>query len=213
MSKWCSVRYNFPKLTPGFGRGLIAAAALAALVACGRNDSADQISTVPAATIVSPELRVDAVPQEEPAVARQQWRAVNDAARDITGNLRVSLEAQRGGPVDFAFATGITVRAQPIAEVPADQRSGVGGQSFAAVLGGDPRVNAHLYRVIDENVSRSAPSGLCGSVTVKHLAVSEFVDSASHWVFRVAAFKGDHPPGASGEDPQLCGSFAYAAQN
>ena len=208
MSKWCSVRSN------QLGRGLIAAAALFALAACGRNDSTDQSSTTPSSTIVSPELRVDAVPQEEPAVARQQWRAVNDPARNITGNLRVSLEAQRGGPVVFAFATGITVRAQPIAEVPADQRSGVGGQSFAAVLGGDPRVDAHLYRVIEESVARSAPQGgLCGGVTVKYLAVSEFVDSGSHWVFRVAAFKGDHPPGASGEDPQLCGSFAFAAQN
>src|SRR5262249_18543275 len=134
--------------------------------------------------------------------------------RNITGNLRVSLEAQRGGPVMFAFATGVTVRAQPIAEVPADQRSGVGGQSFAAVLGGDPRVDAHLSRVLDEQVARSAPQGgLCGNASAKYLAVSEFVDSSSHWVFRVAAFKGTQPPGGAGQDPQLCGSFAFAAQN
>ena len=48
--------------------------------------------------MVEPETRVDAVPQEEPAVARSQWRAVNDGARAITGNLRVSLEGKRGGP-------------------------------------------------------------------------------------------------------------------
>ncbi len=134
------------------------------------------------------------------------------ASTIVTPEMRV--EAQRGGPVIFAFATGVTVRAQPIADVPADQRSGVGGQSFAAVLGGDPRVDAHLYRVLDEQVAHSAPSGgLCGNTPVKHLAVSEFVDSSSHWVFRVAAFKGDRPPGASGDDPQLCGAYAFAAQN
>lgn len=190
----------------------------AALTACGRNNGGDQAPQVRPSTIVQPEMRVDAVPQEEPAVARQQWRAVNDTARSVTGNLRVSLETPmpvgRGGPVMFAFATGVTVRAQPIGETPADQRSGVGGQSFAAVLGGDPRVEAHLYRVLDENVSRSATQGgLCGSASAKFLAVSEFVDSSSHWVFRVAAFKGERPPGTAGEDPQLCAAYAYAAQN
>jgi hypothetical protein len=208
MSKWCSVRFKRVFL------GVIAAVALSgAQAGCGQNGSSDQNGQTPASTIVSPEMRVDAVPQEEPAVARTQWRAVNDSARDITGNLHVSLEAQRGGPVIFAFANGITVRAQPIADVPADQRSGVGGQSFAAVLGGDPRVDAHLYRVLGEQVARSAPSGgLCGSGVTKHLAVSEFVDSSSHWVFRVAAFKGDRPPGAASEDPQFCGGYAFAAQ-
>ena len=209
MSKWCSVRYK------RVFRTLIVAAALSgAVAACGPNGGSDQNSQTPASTIVTPEMRVDAVPQEEPAVARQQWRATNDTARNVTGNLHVSLEDQRGGPVIFAFATGVTVRAQPIADVPADQRSGVGGQSFAAVLGGDPRVDAHLYRVLDEQVAHSAPQGgLCGNVTVKFLAVSEFVDSSSHWVFRVAAFKGDRPPGAGGDDPQLCSAYAFAAQN
>ena len=44
------------------------------------------------------------------------------------------------------IANGITVRAQPYDVVPADSRSGVGGQSFAAVLGGDPRERAYLER-------------------------------------------------------------------
>jgi hypothetical protein len=209
MSKWCSVRFK------RVSQGLIAIIALSgALAGCGQNGASDSNSQTQASTIVTPEMRVDAVPQEEPAVARSQWRAVNDSARNITGNLHVSLEALRGGPVIFAFATGVTVRGQPIADVPADQRSGVGGQSFAAVLGGDPRVDAHLYRVLEEQVAHSAPSGgLCGATPAKFLAVSEFVDSSSHWVFRVAAFKGDRPPGASGDDPQLCGAYAFAAQN
>lgn len=198
----------------GLQTALLAAALASALAACGPNGGGDQGSQTPASTIVTPEMRVDAVPQEEPAVARFQWRAVNDVARNNTGNLHVSLQAQRGGPVIFAFATGVTVTAQPIADVPADQRSGVGQQSFAAVIGGDPRVDAHLYRVVDEQVARSAPQGgLCGSAAVKFLAVSEFVDSSSHWVFRLAAFKGDRPPGAGADDPQLCSAYAFAAQN
>jgi hypothetical protein len=209
MWKWCSARSRASVR-------IVSALALAvSLAACDGDNSSDQAPTVRASTVVDPELRVDAVPQEEPAVARQQWRAANDAARSVTGNLRVSLESVRGGPVVFAFANGITVRAQPIAVVPADTRSGVGGQSFAAVLGGDPRVDAYVYRVIDENVTSSAAQGgLCGGADrTRHMVVSEFVDSGSRWVFKVAAFKGERPPGVSGQDPALCAAFYYAAQN
>ncbi len=207
MSKWCSARFR------AAFRASCALILIAAAAACGRNDMVET-STVRPSTIVAPEMRVDTVPQEEPAVARQQWRAVNDNARTITGNLRVSIESVRGGPIVFAFANGVTIRAQPISEVPADQRSGVGGQSFAAVLGGDPRVDAHVYRVIDENVTRSAArGGLCGNEQTRHVAVSEFVDAGSHWVFRVAAFKGAQAPGLPGQDPQLCAAYSFSAQS
>ncbi|HVZ99850.1 MAG TPA: hypothetical protein VG841_06005 [Caulobacterales bacterium] len=201
MSKWSSAR----------SRGAIALLMACAVAACSRENQSDHAPAVRGNTIVEPETRVDAVPQEEPAVVRQQWRAVSQAARGAVGNLRVSIEGVRGGPVVFAFANGVTIRAQPINVAPSDQRSGVDGQSFAAVLGGDPRVDTHLYRVLEENISRSAGQGLCGAQHTRHLAVSEFVDSAGRWVFKVAAFKGERPPGGSGEDPQLCTAFAYTA--
>lgn len=190
-----------------------AAAALALCAAgCGRNNETEQAPTVRASTIVSPETRVDTVPQEEPAVARSQWRAANDQARGVAGNLRVSLENVRGGPVIFAFANGVTVRAQPYSVVAADSRSGVGGQSFAAVMGGDPRVDAWLYRVIDENVTQSAArGGLCGADRTRHMAVSEFVDGSGRWVFKIAALKGESEP-PSGRDIQVCGAYSYTAQ-
>jgi hypothetical protein len=163
-------------------------------------------------TVVEPETRVDTVPQEEPAIARSQWRGANEDARTITGNLRVSLQGRRGGPLVFAFATGITVVAQPYNVVPADSRSGVGGQSFAAVLGGDPRVDAYLYRVVSENVTNSAArGGLCGEAVTRHLAVSEFVDGSGHWVFKIAAFGGEAQPPSSA-DPQLCNAYSYTSQ-
>ena len=180
---------------------------------CGRRNRNDANTTPHSETIVAPETRpVDQVPEEEPAVARSSWRAVNDVTRGVTGNLRVSMERQRGGPLIFAFATGVTVRAQAYQEVPADRRSDVGGQSFAAVLGGDPRVDAYLYRVLEETVAQSAPlGGLCGQDRTRFMAVSEFVDASGRWVFKVAAFKGDRGPG-SGQDPQLCRSFSFTAQ-
>lgn len=181
------------------------------VAACGRDPQADNSSPTRPQTVVEPEIHVDAVPQEEPAVVRQLWRAANDPARNVVGNLRVSIESVRGGPLVFAFANGVTIRAQPIDVVPSDQRSGVPGQSFAVALGGDPRVDTHLYRVLDENISQSAGHGLCGQDHTRHLAASEFVDSAGRWVFKVAAFKGVRPPGDSDEDPQLCTAFAYTA--
>lgn len=193
---------------------LLAALAGLSLIAagCSRQNEGEEVQRPRGSTIVEPETRVDVVPQEEPAVARTQWRAASDTARRVSGNLRVSIEGTRGGPVIFAFANGITVRAQPYDVAPADSRSGVGGQSFAAVLGGDPRVNAYLYRVREENVTRSASQGgLCGAERTRYMAVSEFVDGSGRWVFKIAAFRGTEAP-PSGEDPLLCNSYGYIAQ-
>ncbi len=179
---------------------------------CSGENQGEQSSRPAGSTIVEPETRVDVVPQEEPAVARSQWRAASDAARTVSGNLRVSLEGNRGGPAIFAFANGVTIRAQPYSEVPADSRSGVGGQSFAAVLGGDPRVSVYLYRVLSENVTNSASQGgLCGEASTRYMAVSEFVDGSGRWGFKIAAFRGDAQP-PSNQDPQLCNAYAYTAQ-
>jgi hypothetical protein len=190
----------------------VLAGLLLGLAGCDRNSVSSQTPGERPVTIVEPETRVDTVPQEEPAVARSQWRATNDQARAVTGNLRVSLQDRRGGPMVFAFANGVTVTAQPYAVEPADSRSGVGGQSFAAIMGGDPRVDAYLYRVLDENVTRSAArGGLCGEGVTRHLAVSEFVDGSGRWVFKIAAFSGEARP-STGRDPQLCEAYAYTAQ-
>ncbi len=193
---------------------LLAALAGLALIAagCSRQNEGEEVQRPRGSNVVEPETRVDVVPQEEPAVARTQWRAASDTARRVSGNLRVSIEGTRGGPVIFAFANGITVRAQPYDVAPADSRSGVGGQSFAAVLGGDPRVNAYLYRVREETVTRSASQGgLCGEERTRYMAVSEFVDGSGRWVFKIAAFRGAEVP-ASGQDPLLCNSYGYIAQ-
>ncbi len=195
-------------------RSMLAAAivGLAALGGCERQDDGAASNGTHATTIVEPETRVDAVPQEEPAVARSQWEAVNENARNVTGNLRVSLASGvRGGPLIFAFANGITIEAQAYEVAQADSRSGVGGQSFAAVLGGDPRVDTHLYRVLHENVSRTATrGGLCGDAVARHMAVSEFVDGSGRWVFKLAAFSGEAAP-PSGADPILCKAYSYTA--
>ncbi|MCA8886468.1 MAG: hypothetical protein R3C31_10695 [Hyphomonadaceae bacterium] len=179
---------------------------------CNRDHGGPELPGERPQTQVEAETRVDTVPQEEPAIARSQWRAANEDARAVTGNLRVSLQGRRGGPLVFAFATGVTVVGQPYSVVPADSRSGVGGQSFAAVLGGDPRVDAYLYRVGSEHVTTSAPrGGLCGEAVTRYLAVSEFVDGAGRWVFKIAAFSGDTQPG-SGSDVQLCDAYSYTSQ-
>jgi outer membrane murein-binding lipoprotein Lpp len=195
-------------------RLILAAAALATVLAgCSREQRTEQAPNVRRSTVVEPETRgLDVVPQEEPAVARSQWRAASDTARRVSGNLRVSLLDRRGGPVVFAFANGITIQAQPYQEVPADSRSGVGGQSFAAVLGGDPRVSTYLYRVQSETVTNSASQGgLCGQERTRYMAVSEFVDGSGRWVFKIAAFRDDEAP-PSGRDPGLCNAYAYTAQ-
>ncbi|MET0183169.1 MAG: hypothetical protein ABW199_09810 [Caulobacterales bacterium] len=196
-------------------RGLAAALCLTALalsVACDRRANDPSAGGVRPSTVVEPEMRVDEVAQEEPAVARSRWRLANDVARSVTGNLQVSLAGARGGPIVLAFASGITMRAQPIAVTPASNRSGVGDRNFAQVLGGNPQVDAHMYRVQDETVAQAAAAGgLCGPSRVTHIVISEFVDPRGRWVFKLAAFKGEGPPGVSGVDPEFCATYAYEA--
>lgn len=190
---------------------LVLALSLAlALAACSRSGSSAGGSDVRAQTEVVPKFNFEEVPEEEPGVARSRWRIANEAARSVTGNLQVSLVDRRGGPLVFAFANGITTRAQPIAVQPASNRSGVTGRNFAQVLGGDSRVPAHLYRVMDETVAATAANGgLCGPNRATHLVVSEFVDSRGRWVFKLAAFKGEGPPGVSGVNPDFCATYAF----
>jgi hypothetical protein len=206
MSKWFSGRSKRVCAAIILGFGL-------ALAGCSRRDDNDADDHVRASTIVEPEtVGIDSVPEEEPAVARNTWRAASESARSNTGNLRVSIEGVRGGPVIFAFANGVTIRAQPIAQSPADSRSGVAAQSYAALLQGDPRVQVYVYRVLDENVATNIRSGgLCGTNVTRHLAASEFVDGGGRWTFRLAAFRGDRAPGIAGDDPLLCGAFSYLA--
>lgn len=190
----------------------LAAALALGVAACERNDKGDDAPNIRASTVIEPETEgIEPVPQAEPGVVRAQWRAINEGARAVTGNLRVSIEALRGGPLIFAFANGITMRAQAYAQVPADSRSGVGGQSFAAVMGGDPRVDAYLYRVLEEDVTSSATRGsLCGEASTRYMAVSEFVDANGRWAFRIAAFRGEAAPPSA--NAQHCASYAFTAQ-
>ncbi len=195
-------------------RAAIAAAMLllaaVAVAACTRNHGSSQPGQVRAQTEVEPVYKYDEVPEEEPAVARTRWRAVNDVARSMTGNLSVSIESLRGGPLLFAFANGVTLRAQPIAVSQASSRSGVTGRNFAQVLGGDPRVPAHLYRVLDETLAPTATNGgLCGPQRTTHIVVSEFVDRTGRWVFKLASFKGSGPPGVNGVNPEFCAAYAF----
>lgn len=192
--------------------GIVALTMLALAVgACSGDAGEGDFRATRPSTVVEAETRVDAVPQEEPAVARQQWRALNESAREVTGNLRVSLEGPRGGPITLAFANGITIRAQPYNVVPADSRSGIGGQSFAALLSGDPRVDAYLYRVVNEHLIPQRRTGLCGPESVRYLAASEYVDSGGRWVFKMVAFRGESPPPSS-RDIELCDTLAFTAQ-
>ena len=90
-------------------------------------------------TVVEAETRVDAVPQKI-----RRWRVRSGApwaTNQRHGNLRVSLEEnRRGGPLVFAFATGVD-RDRPALQRRAGGFAAVSaGASFAAVAGGDPRV-------------------------------------------------------------------------
>ncbi|MGE3142614.1 MAG: hypothetical protein AB7L65_04790 [Hyphomonadaceae bacterium] len=201
MSMWCSARFK-------------AAAALlivAALAACAPADEEGAGAGRRSTAISQPEdLPVSDVSEEDPGVARRLWRAENETARSLTGNLSASLEEGRGGPLSLAFANGITLRAEEMTAYRADARVNSEGATFQSVLGLPPQVRVHVYRVVDETVSQSAAQGgLCGQAPTTAIAASEFVDDEKGWVLRIAAFRGAATPGETRAEAELCGGLAF----
>lgn len=185
------------------------AAALLTLIACAPAGEDAEGERAFGAAITEPEAtRVDAVPQEEPGLARNRWRAVNESARTVTGNLTASLEEGRGGPLALAFANGVTLRGELLTVHDASAR--VGGQiaNFRTLLALPSQVDARVYRVIDETVTLSAGQGLCGEARTTSVAAAEFVGESGRWVLHIAAFRGAVAPGEGG-DPGFCGVFGF----
>jgi hypothetical protein len=164
------------------------------------------------APVTTPETSVDTVATGEPGLARNRWSAQSDLARTVSGNLTASLEAGRGGPLVMAFANGLTLRMERIAEHVGADRTGSGGATFAATLGADPNAGVFVYRIADERIYTTAVrGGVCQRDAAKHVALSEFVNRNGDWVFVFAAYRGDQPPGPQAQrDPLLCGAYGYA---
>jgi hypothetical protein len=155
---------------------------------------------------------VEAVATGEPGEDRRQWWAENQSTRDITGNLTVSLDGGRGGPLVLAFANGLTLKVERVAEKRGADRTGQDNQTFAAALGGDPNAGVYVYQIKQEEIDDSAPNGgLCRQSRTTHVAISEFVNRSGEWAFRVAAFRGAGAPGDSSADAPsvFCSAFAY----
>jgi hypothetical protein len=162
--------------------------------------------------VTAPEMRVDSVATAEPGMDRLQWRATNEVARSLTGNLTASLEYGRGGPLILAFANGITMRLERVGDQMGVDRIGPGTATFASTLSTDPNAGVYVYRVVEERLARSArQGGLCQKDDTRYVAISEFVNRSGDWVFMLAGFKGAAPPGPTTEtEPQLCAALGFA---
>ena len=194
-------------------RGYLVAMALA-LVACGQNGN----NATPAATqrpdrsapVTTPE-GVAVVATAEPGAVRNRWNAQTELARTITGTLTASLEAGRGGPLVLAFANGITLKLERVADQVGADRTGSGGITFSSTLGADPNAGVFIYRVANETIASIAPrGGLCQGAKTSYVAVSEFVNRQGDWVFTLAAYRGTAQPGpAAASDPLFCAAYGY----
>jgi hypothetical protein len=149
---------------------------------------------------------VETVAQEDPGVVRRAWRANNEQARLMAGDLTISLEGREGDedrPVVFAFANGVTVRAAPSAARIAGLQS---------ILGAPPEVAPKIYRVAQERVSPSARlGGLCAGLRTSYVAFAEYVDADGDWTLRLASFhQAASQDRDAAETPVLCFALDYA---
>ncbi len=158
-------------------------AALAALcVACDipASDSREQVIA---------DRDVESAASPAPGEQRSQWRAVNEQASAISGNLVVRRTDPRAGEITLAFAHGVTLWARP-ARLPA---SDIGVRALLArtrrTLGTPEGVFPALYEVVEERVAMSAPQGgLCGGQRSRYLAIAEFMQEDGNWALRVVSF-------------------------
>jgi len=195
-------------------RAFLAAVAAFALVAgCDRVGE----SSVPradeqrdsTAPVTSPE-GVSIVATAEPGAARNRWKAQTELTRTVAGNMTASMDGGRGGALILAFANGITMRLERIADQVGADRTGSDNVTFSSTLGADPNAAVFVYRVAEETVARSAASGgLCREARTTHVALSEFVNRQGDWVFTLAAYRGANPPGQGGADPLFCAAYGY----
>ncbi len=191
-------------------------ATMLALVAaaCGQNGDTSAPATKErpdrSAPVTSPE-GVSVVATAEPGATRNRWNAQTELARTITGTLTASLESGRGGPLVLAFANGITMRLERVADQVGADRTGSGGITFSSTLGADPNAGVFIYRVADETIAQIAPrGGLCQGARTTFVAVSEFVNRQGDWVFTLAAYHGTAQPGpAAPSDPLFCAAYGY----
>ena len=180
---------------------------LSALPGMGGRDSASGEDSV----LVAPDTNVPEVASAEPGRVSRTWRPTDQNARRRTGNLTTSLENVRSGPLVLAFANGITVRLERVAQAAGRERTFRGGPAFAETLGAESGAQVVIYRVLSENVDKVAPEGgLCRTRQTSYVAVSEYVNAAGDWVFRLGGFLEREEPGSQlDSDPGFCGAFAY----
>jgi predicted small lipoprotein YifL len=196
-------------------RAVLAALVLAVSVAaCGRNGdvaapAADERQDR-SAPVTAPE-GVAVVATAEPGATRNRWEAQTELSRAVTGNLTASLQSGRGGPLVLAFANGVTLTLERVADQVGADRTGSGAVTFSGAIGADPNAAVYIYRVTDERIAQSAPrGGLCESARTTFVALSEFVNRQGNWVFTLAAYRGTTQPGpAAASDPLPCAAYGY----
>jgi hypothetical protein len=159
--------------------------------------------------VTAADMRVDDVPTGEPGADRHRWRPISVTGRDLAGNLTASLAGGRGGPLMLAFANGVTVELERMADQRGEDRMGSSLPTFTSAMSVDPNAGVFVYKVQRERVASSAKGGLCGGGAAKYFAISEFVDRSGDWKFSLAAFKGAAPGPQITEDPRMCVALSY----
>ncbi len=140
------------------------------------------------------------------------WRAANEQALSITGNLRIGPPDAATHEVSLAFTHGVTLLIKP-APLPLDEPAIRARLAQARRLMDAPAsVFPIHFAVVRESVATSAPyAGLCGGLRTRTLALAEFANERGERVLRIVSFHGP-PPTAdrkAAESTELAPCFAF----
>ena len=145
-----------------------------------------------------------ASPAAEPAAPVQP---VSNTASAITGEATFAPEA-------YSFAFGQRYTVEPAQKVSASVKWSAKGGPWADLLGVDKGGEIELVRVTGQAIdpAKARNGSLCGKGQVRWIAVGRSAEDVGAEVV-MAAFSGAQPPGPTGRDEDLCGTFSYAAGN
>lgn len=176
------------------------------LAACGPDASsakqtagaADPAAMPPDSAFAPPPAVSDATPPVQP---------ISNTAAAITG-------AATFAPAAYTFALGQSYAVKREAVMASDVRWSADGGTWADLLGVDSGGQIELVRVTAQSVDagKARNGGLCGAGPVRWIATSRTAEDVGAEVV-MAAFSGVRPPGPTGRDEDLCGTFNYAAGN
>jgi len=177
--------------------GIVSVAlAAVALSACQRKAEPPMATEAPAAKAATPPA---------PAPPSGKFDAISNTAMSVTGDLTASEDMLK-------FDQGQHYRVVGDSVAKGDDRFASSGATWSALMNIGEQAEVGIFRIVTEDPGLARNGGFCGKESATFLAIHQGADGGGAPALFVDAFTGEQPPGPTGAEANLCGTFMYAPQ-